>query len=75
MEMQVLLHAARGKSNREIGEVLYLSETTVKRHLSRVYEKLGVRSRGEATSKALAEGWFSPWDVTREEEPGSDEGG
>jgi DNA-binding NarL/FixJ family response regulator len=74
-EMQVLLHAARGKSNREIGEVLYLSETTVKRHLSRVYEKLGVRSRGEATSKALAEGWFSPWDVTREEEPGSDEGG
>ena len=33
-------------SNREIAESLHLSETTVKRHLSNVYEKMGVRSRG-----------------------------
>ena len=67
-EAEVLLQAAKGKGNREIGMALHLSETTVKRHLSSVYEKMGVRSRGEATSKALAEGWISSQDLTRGEE-------
>jgi DNA-binding NarL/FixJ family response regulator len=44
-----------------------LEGTTVKRYLSNVYEKLGVRSRGEATRKALSEGWISAWDVSRED--------
>ena len=69
-EAEVLLHAAKGKGNREIGKTLHISETTVKRHLSRAYEKLDVSSRGEAARKALAEGWISSWDVTREEEHG-----
>ncbi len=69
-EAEVLLHTARGKSNREIGKALHLSETTVKRHLSSLYEKMGVGSRGEATSKALAEGWISSRDLTSEEEEG-----
>jgi len=61
---------ARGQEqgNREIGKVLHLSETTVKRHLSNVYEKLSVRSRGEATSRALAEGWIPLQDLTREQQ-------
>ncbi len=66
-EAEILMLAARARSNREIAESLHLSETTVKRHLSNVYEKLGVRSRGEAARKALAEGWISAWDVSRED--------
>jgi DNA-binding NarL/FixJ family response regulator len=66
-EAEVLMLAARALSNREIAENLHLSETTVKRHLSNVYEKLGVRTRAEAARKALAEGWISAWDVSRED--------
>jgi DNA-binding NarL/FixJ family response regulator len=66
-EAEILMLAARALSNREIAESLHLSETTVKRHLSNVYEKMGVRSRGEASRKALSEGWISAWDVSRED--------
>ena len=66
-ETEVLMLAARALSNREIAESLHLSETTVKRHLSNVYEKLGVRTRAEAARKALSEGWISAWDVSRED--------
>ena len=64
-EMEVLLLVARGLGNRRIGEDLHLSETTVKRHLSNVYEKLGVHSRGEAVGRAVSEGWISSWDISR----------
>jgi DNA-binding NarL/FixJ family response regulator len=66
-EAEVLMLAARALSNREIAGHLHLSETTVKRHLSNVYGKLGVRTRAEAARKALSEGWISAWDVSREE--------
>ena len=66
-EAEILLLAARALSNREIAESLHLSETTVKRHLSNVYEKLGVSTRAEASRKALSEGWISAWDVSRED--------
>ena len=64
-EMEVLLLVARGLGNRRISEDLHLSETTVKRHLSNVYEKLGVHSRGEAVGRAVSEGWISSWDISR----------
>ena len=41
--------------------------TTVKRHLSNIYEKLKVGSRGEATRKAISEGWIASWHVTQDE--------
>ena len=44
-----------------------LEGTKVKRHLSNVYEKLGVHTSGEATRKALSEGWISTWYVSRED--------
>jgi DNA-binding NarL/FixJ family response regulator len=66
-ETEVLMLAARALSNREIARRLHLSETTVKRHLSNVYGKLGVSTRAEAARKALSEGWISAWDVSREE--------
>ncbi len=63
-EMEVILLAARGLSNRQISRSLHLSEATVKRHLANIYPKMGVSSRGEAARKALAENWITIEDVT-----------
>ena len=65
-EQEILLLAARGLSNRRISEALHISEATVKRHLANVYEKMGVGSRGEASQKALSEGWITAGDLTRD---------
>ncbi len=65
-ETEVLRMVARGAGNKEVARSLHLSETTVKRDLSNVYDKLGVRTRGEAVSKAVSEGWISSWDITRD---------
>jgi DNA-binding NarL/FixJ family response regulator len=64
-ELEVLLLVARGLSNRQVAQALHLSEATVKRHLANIYPKIGVSSRGEATRKALSEGWISALDLTR----------
>jgi DNA-binding CsgD family transcriptional regulator len=53
-EAQILLGIAQGKTNKAIGEDLYVSPLTVKTHLQRLYRKLGVASRTEALSSALA---------------------
>ena len=63
-ELEILLFVARGFSNRQISQSLHLSEATVKRHLANIYPKMNVSSRGEATRKALQEGWISTRDVT-----------
>jgi DNA-binding NarL/FixJ family response regulator len=47
MEQRVARLAAAGRTNREIGETLFLSVRTVETHLSHAYHKLGVRSRTE----------------------------
>jgi DNA-binding NarL/FixJ family response regulator len=52
-EVQVAELVAEGMTNKEVGRKLYLSPKTVEAHLSRVYAKLGVRSRMEL-SKVLA---------------------
>ena len=67
-ELEILLFVARGLSNRQISRVLHLSEATVKRHLANIYPKIEVSSRGEATRKALSEGWISTRDVTNPSE-------
>jgi DNA-binding NarL/FixJ family response regulator len=55
-EMAVLRLVAAGKSNREIGESLNISEGTVKIHLSHLFEKLGAASRTEVVAKAAHRG-------------------
>ena len=65
-EQEILLQAARGLSNHRIASSLHISEATVKRHLANVYEKMGVGSRGEASQKALSEGWITAGDLTRD---------
>jgi NarL family two-component system response regulator LiaR len=47
-ELEILELIARGLSNREIAEKLYVSENTVKTHSSRVFDKLGAKRRTQA---------------------------
>ena len=65
-EIEILLLAARGLSNRQIATRVYLAEGTVKRHLTNTYHKMGVGSRSEATRMALYEEWITIQDVTDE---------
>ncbi len=55
-ELEVLTLLARGKSNKEIGAGLYISETTVKSHLRSIFSKLNVLSRTEAITTASRHG-------------------
>jgi two-component system NarL family response regulator len=55
-ELEVLSLLARGKSNKEIGASLFISETTVKSHLRSVFTKLNVLSRTEALAAASRRG-------------------
>ncbi|MCP8883683.1 DNA-binding response regulator [Devosia sp. XJ19-1] len=52
-ESDVLLWIARGKSNKDIGDILGLSPRTVNKHLEQVYTKLGVENRASAAIKAI----------------------
>ena len=69
-ELEILLLASRGLSNGRIASLLHIADATVKRHLANVYEKMGVRSRGEAAREALSRDWITieeikgpaPWD-------------
>jgi DNA-binding NarL/FixJ family response regulator len=63
-ELEILLLAARGLSNRQIATRAHLAEGTVKRHLTNTYHKMGVGSRSEATRMALYEEWITIHDVT-----------
>jgi DNA-binding NarL/FixJ family response regulator len=66
-EFEVLVRLARGASNAEIAKALYLGETTVKTHVSRVLTKLGLRDRTHAVVFAYENGIVAPG-VGREED-------
>ena len=51
-EMEVLHHIAEGCSNVEIGEKLFVSENTIKTHVSNLFVKLDVKRRTQAVTKA-----------------------
>ncbi len=63
-ELEVLLLAARGRSNNQIASSLHISEGTVKRHLTNIYAKLGVSSRADAAKKALTIGLITFRDLS-----------
>jgi DNA-binding NarL/FixJ family response regulator len=52
-ERQVIGHVAAGLTNSEIGDVLFLAESTVKSHLASAFTKLGVRSRKDVAALVL----------------------
>ncbi|ADU95623.1 response regulator [Geobacillus sp. Y412MC52] len=56
-ECEVLQLLADGKSNRAIGEALYISEKTVKNHVSSILQKLSVNDRTQAVVVAIKNGW------------------
>lgn len=62
-ELQVLMLLARGKNSAEIGDDLFISENTVRSHLSRIVKKLGARSRVEAVVIAIFKGLLTFKDV------------
>ena len=52
-EVEVLRLVAQGKSNSQISQELVVAEGTTRRHVSNIYEKIGVANRAEATRYAL----------------------
>ena len=59
-ELQVLQYMANGRSNKEIGQVLYISENTVKAHVKSILAKLDAMGRTEAIAIALKRGLIKP---------------
>jgi DNA-binding NarL/FixJ family response regulator len=52
-ELEVLHLVRRGKSNKQIGAELFVSEDTVKRHVTHLFQKLNVQDRAEAVAEAI----------------------
>jgi DNA-binding NarL/FixJ family response regulator len=70
-ELDVLRAAAEGHSNAQIGRQLWVTEQTVKFHLSNIYRKMGVSNRTEAMRRAITRGVVAgPGDV-RDPRPGT----
>jgi DNA-binding NarL/FixJ family response regulator len=62
-ETEILRCLVAGRSNAEIARTLFITEATVKTHLLRVFDKLGVRNRTSAVTAALSRGMLpSPGD-------------
>ncbi|QBX55348.1 response regulator transcription factor [Nocardioides seonyuensis] len=57
-ELEVFELITRGLSNAEIGEELFISDTTVKTHVTRLLQKLGLRDRAQAIVLAYQSGLF-----------------
>jgi two-component system NarL family response regulator len=58
-EIEVLGLVAQGNTSREIGEILFISENTVKNHIRNILDKLGLHSRNEAVLYAVREDLIS----------------
>jgi DNA-binding CsgD family transcriptional regulator/tetratricopeptide (TPR) repeat protein len=59
-ELEVLALVASGRTNRQIGEALFISEKTASVHVSRILAKLGARSRAQAAAMAGTVGLVVP---------------
>ena len=59
-ELEVLRLVADGRSNRQIGAALYISDKTASVHVSNLMAKLGATSRTEAAAVAYRSGLLSP---------------
>lgn len=55
-EREILALIANGQANKEIAAALFISEDTVKRHVSHILEKLDVNDRAQATAEAIRRG-------------------
>lgn len=62
-EREVLIMVARGHSNREIASQLGIGDGTIKVHVSRILNKLGLHSRTQAALHAIKQGWVNAADL------------
>jgi len=58
-ECEVLQLLADGKSNKGVGDSLYISEKTVKNHVSNILQKMSVNDRTQAVVTAIKNGWVA----------------
>lgn len=56
-EQEILVLMTRGMSNRDVSEELFISEKTVKNHVSNIFQKMQVRDRTQAVIQAIKQGW------------------
>jgi DNA-binding CsgD family transcriptional regulator len=68
-EREVLARIAAGETTREIARALYLSENTIKRHTSNIFQKLHVHHRSQAVAEALRRGLIPPAPPMPERDP------
>ena len=59
-ELDVLRLVAKGRSNAEIADELFISGVTVKSHIGRIFDKLGLRDRAAAIVYAYDHGIVTP---------------
>ena len=55
-EKEVLVHLAKGQTNKEISKQLMLSPSTVRNHISSIFTKLKISNRSQATAIAIYAG-------------------
>ena len=65
-EVEVMRLAAKGMSNKDIANALFLSVRTVKAHLTNIFNKMGVGSRTDAIVKGLREGYITLDDISED---------
>jgi DNA-binding NarL/FixJ family response regulator len=75
-QLEILVMAARGRTNRQIGEALGVSERTIRNHMRTILRKLTSTDRTQAVVIAIERGWI-PIPIAQEEPaspaPGADE--
>lgn len=59
-EREILVEIAKGKTNREISHELILSTSTVRNHISSIFNKLRISNRSQATALAIYSGLLGP---------------
>ena len=71
-QMEILVNVARGRTNRQIGEVLGISERTVANHMRTILHKLESADRTRAVVVAIEQGWIAiPIEPELSELPGT----
>jgi DNA-binding NarL/FixJ family response regulator len=70
-QLEILVHVARGRTNREIGSVLNISERTVRNHMRTINKKLSTGDRTRAVVIAIESGWI-PIPILPETAPGEE---
>jgi DNA-binding NarL/FixJ family response regulator len=58
-QLEILVNVARGKTNREIGETLGISERTVRNHMRSILQRMSSSDRTHAVVLAIGNGWIA----------------